>query len=270
MFIRIKTFYMLSITLIQSSLQWENTDANLAMFQEKIESLHKKSHIILLPEMFNTGFTTQSVHLAETMDGKTVEWMKTMAIKKKAIISGSVMIKEDNKIFNRLIWMLPNGEYYTYDKRHLFSYADEDQLFSPGQKRLIASVNGWKLNLQICYDLRFPVWARQSYGVEPEYDVLVYVANWPDKRNHAWKSLLVARAIENQCYVIGVNIIGTYINGQEYSGHSMVIDPLGEILYNKADKEDIYTFTLDKANLNHDRNRFPFLLDGDNFTLRHK
>ena len=261
---------MLTITLIQSAIHWEDVDANLNMFQEKIESIHKNSHIILLPEMFNTGFTGQSVHLAETMEGKTVEWMKKMAIKKKSIISGSVMIKEDDKIFNRLIWMLPNGENYTYDKRHLFSYADEDQLFSTGQKRLIASVNGWKLNLQICYDLRFPVWSRQSYGVEPEYDILVYVANWPDKRNHAWKSLLVARAIENQCYVIGVNRVGTDGDSQEYSGHSMVIDPLGEIVYHKADKEDIYTFTLDKADLNHIRYRFPFLLDGDNFTLRHK
>ena len=261
---------MLTITLIQSDIHWENVDANLAMFQEKIESIHKKSHIILLPEMFSTGFANQSTHLAETMDGKTVEWMKEIAIKKKSIITGSVMIKEDGNIYNRLIWMLPNGEHYQYDKRHLFSYADEDQQFTTGHKRLIASVNGWKLNLQICYDLRFPVWARQTYGLEPEYDILVYVANWPDKRTHAWKSLLVARAIENQCYVIGVNRIGTDGEGHEHSGHSMVVDPLGEVLYHKANAEDIHTFNLDKADLNHIRNRFPFLQDGDNFTLRHK
>ena len=261
---------MLTLTLIQSDIHWENVDANLAMFQEKIESIHKKSHIIILPEMFSTGFANQSTHLAESMDGKTVEWMKAIAIKKKSIITGSVMIKEDGNIYNRLIWMLPNGEHYQYDKRHLFSYADEDQQFTTGHKRLIASVNGWKLNLQICYDLRFPVWARQSFGLEPEYDVLVYVANWPDKRTHAWKSLLIARAIENQCYVIGVNRIGTDGEGHEHSGHSMVVDPLGEVLYHKADAEDIHTFNLDKVDLNHIRNRFPFLQDGDNFTLRHK
>ena len=207
---------MLTITLLQSNLHWENVDANLAMFQEKIESVSKNAHIILLPEMFNTGFTGQSAHLAETMEGKTVNWMKDLAIKKKSIISGSVMIKEEDKIYNRLIWMLPNGELYKYDKRHLFSYADEDQLFTTGHNRLIASVNGWKLNLQICYDLRFPVWARQTYSVAPEYDVLVYVANWPEKRIHAWKSLLVARAIENQCYVIGVNRVGVDGEGQEF------------------------------------------------------
>ena len=261
---------MLTLTLIQSDIHWENVDANLAMFQEKIESIHKKSHIIILPEMFSTGFANQSTHLAESMDGKTVEWMKAIAIKKKSIITGSVMIKEDGNIYNRLIWMLPNGEHYQYDKRHLFSYADEDQQFTTGHKRLIASVNGWKLNLQICYDLRFPVWARQSYGLEPEYDVLVYVANWPDKRTHAWKSLLIARAIENQCYVIGVNRIGIDGEGHQHSGHSMVVDPLGEVLYHKADAEDIHTFNLDKGDLNHIRNRFPFLQDGDNFTLRHK
>ncbi len=261
---------MLTITLIQSELHWENIDANLTMFQEKIESIHKHSHIILLPEMFNTGFTTQSLHLAETMDGKTVDWMKKMAIKKKTIISGSLMIKDGEHIYNRLLWVLPNGEHYQYDKRHLFSYADEDEQFTAGSKRLIASVNGWRLNLQICYDLRFPVWARQTYSVHPEYDILVYVANWPDKRKHAWKSLLIARAIENQCYVIGVNRVGADGEGHEYGGHSMVIDPLGEVEYHKADKEDIHTFTLDKAELNHIRNRFPFLQDGDNFTLRHK
>lgn len=222
--------------------------------------------------MFSTGFSMNPDALAETMSGTTVEWMRHAAAQKKVILTGSVIIRDesdpDPKYFNRLIWMLPNGEYGHYDKRHLFAYAGEDEKYSSGNKRLIASVKGWKVNLLVCYDLRFPVWARQS-GEEgaSEYDLLIYVANWPDRRKHAWKTLLQARAIENQCYVVGVNRIGVDGNDILYSGESMIIDPLGEILYQGSDKEDIFTYTLQKEKLKDVRSKFPFWKDADRFYI---
>jgi predicted amidohydrolase len=165
--------------------------------------------------------------------------------------------------------MLPNGEYGVYDKRHLFGFGNETEHYSPGNKRLIASVKGWKINLQVCYDLRFPVWARQNPAEnnEAEYDVLIYLANWPERRSHAWKTLLCARAIENQCYVIGVNRVGDDGNSIYHSGNSMVIDPLGQVLYHNADEEAIFTIALDKEKLNEVRSKFPFLKDGDDFNI---
>ena len=185
------------------------------------------------------------------------------------IIAGSIIIHEDDHFYNRLIWMLPNGEYGYYDKRHLFAYGDENNHYTPGDKRLIASVNGWKINLQVCYDLRFPVWSRQQANDKPEYDVLVYVANWPERRNHAWKTLLAARAIENQCYVIGVNRTGNDGNNVYHSGNSSVINALGEVLYHKAHDEDIYTIQLDKQHLEETRSKFPFWKDADKFLIQH-
>lgn len=179
-----------------------------------------------------------------------------------------MMIEEDGRYFNRLIWMLPNGKYGYYDKRHLFAYGDEHNHYTGGGKRFIASVNGWKLNLQVCYDLRFPVWARQQFSNNSfEYDVLIYVANWPERRSLAWKSLLQARAIENQCYVIGVNRVGNDGNNIYHAGDSMVIDPQGEILYHKKDEEDIFTITFTKDHLEEIRNRFPFWKDADRFII---
>lgn len=175
------------------------------------------------------------------------------------------MAKDSGKYFNRLIWMLPNGEYGNYDKRHLFAYGDEHNHYTAGHKRLIASVKGWKINLQTCYDLRFPVWARQSSP--NEYDLLIYVANWPEKRRLAWKVLLQARAIENQCYVVGVNRTGEDGNGIYYSGDSMIIDPVGEIIYQKPNDEDVFTFTLQKDNVAEVRERFPFWKDADSFNI---
>ena len=170
--------------------------------------------------------------------------------------------------------MLPNGEYGVYDKRHLFAYAQEDAHYSKGNKRVIASVKGWRVNLQVCYDLRFPVWARQSNSffvptedTEPEYDLIIYAANWPERRSHAWKTLLQARAIENQCYVVGVNRVGNDGNNISHSGDSMIIDPLGEVLYHKKDDEDIFTITLNRDHLQTIREKFPFCRDADNFTI---
>jgi omega-amidase len=294
----------LTITIIQSILHWENKAANLAMFERKIFSIEERTEVVVLPEMFSTGFSMNPEQLAETMEGETVQWMKRMAAEKKIILTGSVIIEDAGQsamnenadqntlsspgqtetvrpgFYNRLIWMLPNGQYGYYDKRHLFAFAGEDKHYTAGTKRQIASVKGWKINLQVCYDLRFPVWSRQTSpsgslsatggkgGIAaPEYDVLVYVANWPERRSIAWKTLLVARAIENQCYVIGVNRVGTDGNNIYHSGDSMVVDPLGEVLYYMKDEEDIFTITLDKNHLDTVREKFPFWKDADRFHI---
>ncbi len=258
----------LTITTIQSNLIWEDKTANLRMLEQKIAGIEEKTEIVVLPEMFSTGFSMRPELLAETMEGETIEWMKRISRENGIILTGSVMIKEDENYFNRLVWMLPNGQYGHYDKRHLFAFAEEDKHYSAGNKRLIASVKGWKINLLVCYDLRFPVWARQK-GNEAgaEYDVLIYVANWPERRSHAWKTLLCARAIENQCYVVGVNRVGTDAKNILYSGNSLVIDPLGQVLYHMADEEDVNTITLQKEMLDDVRTKFPFWKDADVFNI---
>lgn len=263
----------LTFTLIQTNLHWEDKAANMQMLEEKINSIQHPTQIIVLPEMFNTGFSMKPEELAEAMNGPTVEWMKKIAAEKRVIVTGSLMVRhvaEDGstQYLNRLIWMLPNGQHGVYDKRHLFAYADEDKHYTAGTKRLIASVNGWKINLMVCYDLRFPVWARQqTTNDEPEFDVLIYVANWPERRVHAWKALLTARAIENQSYVIGVNRTGNDGNNIYHSGSSMVIDAMGEVLYEKEHDEDVFTITLSKEKLEEIRHKLPFLKDGDAFSI---
>lgn len=259
----------LSITLVQADLIWEDREANLKRLEERINAIAERTEVILLPEMFSTGFSMQPEKFAETMDGPSVTWMMNMSATKNAALAGSLMIEEEGHYFNRLVWMLPNGRMGCYDKRHLFGYGEEDEHYTPGIKRLIASIKGWKINLLVCYDLRFPVWARNRRDTngQPEYDVLVYVANWPERRSLAWKTLLQARAIENQCYVVGVNRVGTDGKDIYYSGDSMVIDPLGEILYHRNAIEDMHTITLDKALLDEVRGRFPFLGDADHFSI---
>lgn len=238
------------------------------MLQQKIEGIQEKTEIVILPEMFTTGFTMKPEVFAEKMDGRTVGWMKRITAENKIILTGSVIIEEDGKYFNRLVWMLPNGEYGVYDKRHLFAFADEHSHYTAGNKKLIASVKGWKINLQICYDLRFPVWTRQDFQLENKYDLLINVANWPEKRSIAWQTLLRARAIENQCFVAGVNRAGEDGNKIYYHGDSTIIDPLGEIIYQKNKKEDIFTFTLEKEKIKETRNQFPFWKDADLFILK--
>src|ERR1044071_1984275 len=258
----------LAITTIQSNLHWENKAANLSMFKEKIASI-EGTEIVVLPEMFSTGFSMNPEKLAETMDGETVEWMKKVSAENNIILTGSVIIEENGNYFNRLIWMLPNGQMGHYDKRHRFAFAGEDDKYTAGTKRLIASVKGWKINLLVCYDLRFPVWSRQQPDKEksPEYDLLIYVANWPERRSIAWKTLLVARAMENQCYVVGVNRVGNDGNNIYHSGDSMVVDPLGDILYYKKDEEEIATTIIDKTHLQNIREKFPFWRDADRFLI---
>lgn len=257
----------LSFTLVQTRLHWEDKVANLSMLENKIMGIRERTEIVVLPEMFSTGFSMQPQKLAEGMDGATVNWMKKIAAAKKIVLAGSIIIEEDGHYYNRLIWVLPDGHLGYYDKRHLFAFAGEDKAYTPGYKRLIAQVKGWKINLQVCYDLRFPVWARQHLAEAPEYDVLLYVANWPERRVHAWKTLLTARAIENQCYVIGVNRVGDDGNGIYHSGESMVIDAFGTTLYHKKDEEDIFTIILEKDNLRQVREKFPFWKDADNFKI---
>ena len=265
--------HSLTITIIQTKLYWENKEANLAMLKEKIESIPNYTELVILPEMFSTGFSMDAENLAETMEGPTLTWMKGVAQKNRIILTGSIIIKEDGKFYNRLIWMLPNGQFGQYDKRHLFAFAGEDKYFTAGNKKLIASVKGWKINLQICYDLRFPVWGRQTKMPDetqdeaPSYDILLNVANWPERRSRAWKTLLCARAIENQCIVIGVNRVGNDGFGNAHSGNSLIVDALGEIFYHMADDEDIFTITLQKEELEKQRKSFPFLNDADSFTI---
>ncbi|MBG9375430.1 amidohydrolase [Panacibacter sp. DH6] len=262
----------LTITLIQTKLFWEDRQANLSMLSEKIDSIKEQTELVVLPEMFTTGFSMRPHALAETMDGDAVAWMKETARNKRVILTGSLIIKEHDRYFNRLIWMLPNGTYGFYDKRHLFAFAGEDKFYQPGSRRLIASVKGWRVNLQVCYDLRFPVWARQQQMLveeadKCEYDLLLYVANWPERRKNAWITLLQARAIENQCFVAGVNRVGEDGNDIYHSGNSMVVSPLGEVLYTKEHQEDIFTVTLQKNVLDETRSRFPFWKDADYFTI---
>lgn len=277
----------LTITLIQPDLRWEDKAANLRHFETLIGEIRENTQLVILPEMFSTGFSMRPEALAERMDGPTIAWMKEIAAGKKVILTGSLIIEEKGRYFNRLVWMLPNGRYGIYDKRHRFAYAGEDQQYTAGHKRLIASVNGWRVNLLVCYDLRFPVWSRQQLqeplepppagqtvplknpgsAPEPEFDLLVYVANWPQRRSHAWKTLLQARAIENQTYVVGVNRIGNDGNDINHSGDSMIVDPLGEILYQAGDKESIFTLTLQREKLEEVRTRFPFWKDADSFTI---
>ena len=240
----------------------------MQMLEEKIGHIKERTEVVVLPEMFSTGFSMKPEKLAETMEGETVQWMKRVTAERKIILTGSVIIKENDNYFNRLIWMLPNGQSGIYDKRHRFAFAGEDKHYTAGNKRLIASVKGWKINLQVCYDLRFPVWARQQSQSEgPEYDVLIYVANWPERRSLAWKTLLQARAIENQCYVIGVNRVGNDGNKIYHSGDSMIIDPMGEVMYHKKDDEDVFTISLDKEHLKTIREKLPFLKDADHFMI---
>ncbi len=238
------------------------------MLEQKIAAIDQKTELVILPEMFNTGFSMRPEALAESMEGESIAWMKKVSRENNLVLTGSLMIKESGNYFNRLVWMLPNGQFGHYDKRHLFAFGEEDKHYTAGNKRLIASVKGWKINLQVCYDLRFAVWARQQNSDSgSEYDLLIYVANWPERRSHAWKTLLCARAIENQCYVVGVNRVGTDGNNVYHSGNSLVIDPLGQVLYHMADDEDVNTITLQKDMLEEVRTKFPFWKDADSFNI---
>lgn len=246
-------------------MAWEDKAANLRHYEDLIRAIPAPRQVVLLPEMFSTGFTMQPAPHAETMAGPTVNWMQETARKHRIILCGSIIIQERGHYYNRLIWMQPDGVFYHYDKRHLFTYAGEQKQYTPGNKRLIVQVNGWRICPLICYDLRFPVFSRND--AEAAYDLLIYPANWPEKRRTAWRTLLRARAIENQCYVAGINRVGVDGNGHPYSGDSAVIDPLGEVLWEGGREEEVHTLRLDKTLLTDYRAAFPALKDADSFRL---
>lgn len=254
----------MNISLIQTSLTWEDAAANRSMFTDKINAISEPTDVIVLPEMFTTGFS-MNTSLAEGMDGETINWMKSTAQERNVVLCGSVLIEDNGSFYNRLLWVQPDGPVKHYDKRHLFSLSTEPQTFSPGHEQLIVEYKGWRINLIVCYDLRFPVWIRNTKS--DAYDILICVANWPERRNIAWQTLLRARAIENQAYVIGVNRIGNDGNNIYHSGDSAAIDPLGEYLYHKAHDVDTTTVSLQRDKLLQIRQQLPFLNDADAFSL---
>ncbi|MBZ0327640.1 MAG: amidohydrolase [Altibacter sp.] len=254
----------LTVTIIQADLHWENPVANRTQFSEKIKNISGKTDLIVLPEMFTTGFTMNAEKLSEEDNGETLQWMISEAKKNNAAITGSIIISENNTFYNRLFFVFPNGTYKIYDKRHTFTLAGEDKTYTAGTQRLIVDYKGFKICPLICYDLRFPVWARNTEN----YDLLLYVANWPVKRIVAWDVLLKARAIENMSYCIGVNRVGLDGTGHEYTGHSAVYDVLGNCISTpNFEKELIETVVLEKEHIDTHRKHLQFLNDRDHFNL---
>ena len=260
----------LKITLIQSDLHWEDIGANLAMFEEKIWQIGQSTDVIVLPEMFTTGFTMKANKLAEHMNMRTFKWMKQMADQTGALVLGSFIATIHDRFYNRLLWMEPGGTFKTYDKRHLFRMGEENQTYSPGESLLIGHWKGWRICPLICYDLRFPVWSRNRWNAalkRPSYDLLLYVANWPLVRVNAWETLLKARAIENLSYVAGVNRVGVDGNGIEYNGQSAIIGPKGDSIFSGQEMETIKTLQISSNSLHAYRDKFPAFMDADDFTI---
>lgn len=254
----------LKVTTFQAYIFWENSEKNLNNLALRLGALRQKTDLIILPEMFNTGFTKNVEKCAETLGGPSMQWMQQQAQKYECVVVGSIIIEENNLFYNRLIWMQPDGSYKQYNKRHLFSLSNEDQVFQAGTEKLIVELKGWKICPMICYDLRFPVWSRNVNG---DYDILLYLANWPDSRIEHWQKLIPARAIENQSFVIGVNRVGYDGNEVYHPGGSMCISPSGEVVYYKPENEDLFTFTIYPADLIDYRKKYKFLKDSDSFTL---
>jgi predicted amidohydrolase len=259
----------LKITFIQADLVWKEVSANLETFQKKISDISEETDLIILPEMFNTGFVVKPHEIETVVWKSTLEWMKSIAAEKAAVLTGSMIVKEQGKYYNRLYWVHPDGSFSSYDKRHLFSLGGEHLQFTAGNDALVLKLKGWKIKPLICYDLRFPVWAKNNYqSGKYDYDVLIYMANWPAARSHAWKSLLVARAIENQAYTIGVNRIGCDGNGTPHQGFSGVIEPKGEWISEVAmNVESVQTIELSAVELLSYRKKFMVGLDWDQFHI---
>ncbi|PLX21607.1 MAG: amidohydrolase [Marinilabiliales bacterium] len=254
----------LQISCIQTDLFWEDIDQNLKHFENKLSLLPEESEMVILPEMFTTGFSMNSTQLAEEMSGKSFQWMKNQAEKINKIVVGSIIVKEKDNYFNRCISMFPNGNFYTYDKGHLFRMEREHIDFTKGESKTIFKHNGWRVCTLICYDLRFPVWSRNK----GDYDLLIYIASWPESRREVWNTLLKARAIENQAYAVGVNRIGKDGEGISYAGDTVIIDPKGQIIKKASDyKDEIISAELSLVELNRFREKFPVFLDADDFKL---
>lgn len=254
----------MKIALIQYSPVWENIDANLESLTYKINQLESDVDLVVLPEMFSTGFSMNPEPIAETENGKAVQWMIENAKNKQIAITGSLIIEENKSYYNRLFFVFPDGSYKTYNKKHLFSLAGEEKIYEPGSEKLIVSYKDWNICPLICYDLRFPVYSRI---VDEAYDLLIYVASWPDQRIYAWDSLLKARAIENVSFAVAVNRSGEDAFKNNYSGHSQVIDYMGQYLQEPVIDEKTVVVTLEKEGLVKARNRFAFLNDADKFEL---
>jgi omega-amidase len=252
----------LKVSLIQSKLIWENPRANMNAFANLLAYLKDKTHIVILPEMFTTGFTMNQQILAEDAKGETLQWMRENAKNLNIAICGSIMVKESGKYFNRFYFVEPSGQFFCYNKRHLFRMMDEHEYYQMGFERVVFNYLGWRIMPQICYDLRFPVWSRNRN----DYDLLIYVANFPSAREAAWNKLLPARAIENLCYVAGVNRVGFDGNGIPFSGNSQIIDPKGCVIAEaESHKEAVLTTSISLDDLNDYRTRFPAHLDADSF-----
>ena len=251
----------LKITIIQPDIIWENPKVNLEKYSEWLEKTDE-TDVIILPEMFTTGFSMQPKKLKESMDGKSVKWMQQVAVDKNAAVVGSLIIEDDGKIYNRALWVFPDGKIESYDKRHLYSMGQEHMHYTAGSEKLIIEYKGWKFCPQICYDLRFPVFARNL----EDYDVVFYMANWPAPRHHVWKNLLISRAIENQAYCFGINRVGTDGTGLKYLGDSSCISPKGETKF-MGEGEAIKTFEISYSELHDFRKKFPLLNDRDSFTI---
>ena len=251
----------MKVALIQSPLSWENPAVNRNYFEEKINAITEKVDLIVLPEMFTTGFTMNPSAVTETMQGETILWLQSLAKAKNSAITGSLVVTENDNFYNRLVFVFPSGEIQFYDKRHLFTLAGEDKVYTSGKEKLIVEYLGWKICPLVCYDLRFPVFARNT----EDYDLLIYVANWPKVRTNAWDILLKARSVENMCYTIGVNRIGFDNNNLEYVGHSQVVDFLGNYVLEPEETEGFFIIELNKEKLHQTRKKLGFLNDKDTF-----
>lgn len=259
-----RKFIPMKIALFQTNLVWENPHSNRTFIKEYLMSEDENIDLFILPEMFTTGFTMKPENVAESMGGETISWMKTVALKKDCAVCGSLVIQENNKYFNRFIFVHPNGKIDFYDKRHLFSLAGEHEKYSKGTEKVIIEYKGWKICPQVCYDLRFPAFSRNH----EEYDLLLYVANWPKVRTSAWDTLLKARSVENMCFTIGVNRIGYDENNHEYIGHSQVIDELGNQILNAEENLGVFILELDKNKMLETRKKLNFLNDKDEFEIK--
>lgn len=255
----------LRVSMIQSHIIWEDRSENLGYYGELLRRVSGKTDLAVLPETFTTGFSMNVEALADTMEGETLAAMKEWAAKYRMAVTGSFIVQEEGKYYNRAVFVTPEGACFWYDKRHLFRMAEEDRHFSAGDKQVIVSYKGWNICLQVCYDLRFPVWSR---NVGNAYDLLIYMANWPEPRKKVWKSLLQARAIENMSYVCGVNRVGVDGKGFRYRGDSMIYDPRGKKVADAGKREEITrTCTLRKSDLDEFRSKFPAWKDADSFTI---
>jgi len=255
----------LKITLVQSDLVWEDSDANLAALTRGIPPGPMDTDLIVLPEMFPTGFSMNPAPLAQTMDGPAVDWMRALSLEKNAAVTGSVIIVEDGQYFNRLVWAQPDGPLAVYDKRHRFRMAGEHEVYAAGDRLLTVDWRGWRIRPFICYDLRFPLWTR---NLQNAYDLAIFVANWPERRSYHWRQLLIARAIENQSFVVGVNRVGVDGNGVAYSGDSAVIAPDGEVLFEQRHGPCVHTQVLARRRLDDYRQAFPAWMDADTDLLK--